>query len=128
MKIVLLKDVPKVGKKWDIKNVSGGHALNLLIPKGLAEVATIKAEKRAEIAKSVMLAERKVQEDLLLKNLKSLEGVSIEFSSKANEKGHLFAGIHKAEIAEALKEVGEFEIPIVVQDKTAKIKIVVKAE
>jgi large subunit ribosomal protein L9 len=81
-----------------------------------------------------------------VKNLKSIEGVTIELSGKANNQGHLFAGIHKEEIAPALKkearididpeyitldkplkEVGEHEVTVTVQDKTAKFKVVIKA-
>lgn len=144
MKIILLKDVPKTGKKYDVKTVSDGFALNSLIPKGLAEVATPAALKRAEKMKSEDTAHKKVQEDLLLMNMKAIEGVTLEISEKANEKGHLFAGIHKGEIISVLKakksidllpdfiilekpikEVGEYEIEIKVSDKKAKLKVVV---
>ncbi len=40
MKIILIKDVLKVGKKGDIANASDGYARNFLIPRGLAQVAT----------------------------------------------------------------------------------------
>lgn len=146
MKIILLHDVAKIGKKYDIKTVSDGHALNLLIPKGLAIVADAVALKRVEKLKTEETAHKKVQEDLLLMNLKAIEGVTLEISEKANEKGHLFAGIHKAEIIakmksekhidilpdfimldKPIKEVGEHEISLKVKDKSAKLKLVITA-
>ena len=52
MKVILLNDVPKLGKKHDVKEVSNGHALNLLLPQGLAIAATPQAMKRATVEKS----------------------------------------------------------------------------
>ncbi len=147
MKIVFLKDIPKVGKKYETKNISDGYALNFLIPNGLAVVASAAVMKRIELEKARDAGERKVHEDLLIKNLKEIDGATITMTEKANEKGHLFAGIHKAEIVpeiakqtrvqihadfidldKPIKEVGEFDINIKVQDKKAKFKLVVKAK
>lgn len=146
MKIILLHDIAKVGKKYDVKTVSDGHALNLLIPKGLAIIADASAIKRVEKLKVEDTAHKKVQEDLLLMNLKAVEGTTLEISEKANEKGHLFAGVHKAEIIahmksdkhidllpdfilldKPIKEVGEHSIVIKAGDKTAKLKLNIKA-
>lgn len=146
MKIILLHDVPKIGRKYDVKNVSDGHALNLLIPRGLAEAATPAALKRVEKLKAQDTAQKKVQEDLLLMNLKAVEGATLEVSLKANEKGHLFAGVHKAEIIarmkadkhidllpdfiildKPIKEIGEHTVVIKAGDKTAKLKLNIKA-
>ncbi len=145
MKIILLHDIAKIGKKYDVKNVSDGHALNLLIPKGLAIVANDSALKKVEKLKSEDTAHKKIQEDLLLMNLKSVEGMTLEISEKANEKGHLFAGVHKEEIIakmkekhinllpefivleKPIKEVGEHAIEIKVQDKKAILKLVITA-
>lgn len=146
MKVILLQDVPNLGKKLDIKDVSDGHALNLLIPKNLVKPATAGALKQLEKEKALLAAERKIQEDLLLKNIKDLEGINLEITEKANDKGHLFAGIHKQEIAkwikektrldvmpdcidlkEPIKQVGDFNITVLVQDKKASFKLLVKA-
>lgn len=145
MKIVLLKDVSGVGRKHEAKTVSDGYALNFLIPKKVAEIATAQAIGRAERMKSQEGSEKKTQEDLLLKNIASLKDVVIEISGKANEKGHLFASIHADTIVKELKaqkgidvlpeflvlekhikELGEHEIPVKVQDKTATFKLIVR--
>ena len=145
MKIILNQDVSKVGKKYEVKNVADGHALNFLIPRGLAMAATAGALKKLEIAKTMVAVEKKVQEDLLLKNLKSLDGARIEIVEKANDKGHLFAGLHKEQIIpeikkqtgldvlpeflileKPIKEIGEHSLEIKIQDKTAKFVVVVK--
>src|SRR4051812_43655114 len=104
MKIVLIKDVKGVGKKHDVKTVADGFALNSLIPQGGAVVATESVLKRVELAKKQEEGERKVKEDLLAKNLKSIHDAVVEVSADANEKGHLFAGLHAAEIAPLVRE------------------------
>ena len=104
MRIILLKDVPKIGRKYDVKNIADGHALNFLIPKGFARVATPEALKKVEGLKAEVEADKKVQENLLEKNLHEIEGKEISIKVKANDKGHLFASLHAQEIAEAIKK------------------------
>lgn len=146
MKVVLLKDVPGLGRKNEVKSVSDGHALNLLIPKKLAVMGTSAAIAHAERQKSEAEAERKIQEDLLWKNFSSLEGVVVEITGKANEQGHLFASIHADAIAAELKkqksidvlpeslviekpikEVGEHKLSVKTRDKQGGFTLVVKA-
>lgn len=146
MKVILLHDVPKIGKKYDVKNVADGYALNMLIPKGFAEAADAQAVRRAEEMKAREAAERKVQEDLLEKNLKSVGEITLRFTEKANDKGHLFAGLHKERILAALKknghldipahcidmdkpikEVGEYTVPVKAGEKAAAFRVVVEA-
>ncbi len=143
----MLKDVKGVGKKHDIKTVADGFALNSLIPQGKAEVATDKALARISVVKNQEEAEKKIQADLLSKNIKSIHDAVVEVVVDANEKGHLFAGLHAAEIAplvksstqidvapefivleKPIKEVGEHKIDVKVQGKSATFTLVVKAK
>jgi len=146
MKIILTKDIKNVGKKYDIKDVNDGHALNMLIPRGLAIAATPSAVKRVEADKAKMAGEMKVQHELLIQNIKAIEATVLTISGKANEKGHLFAGIHAPELvkelhtqarieidptfielAHPLKTVGEHSVTIKAGGKSATLKVVIKA-
>lgn len=91
--------------------------------------------------------DKKVRENLLSKNLKSLHDVVVEVVREANEKGHLFAGIHTAEIGplifdqtridvlpefikldKPIKEVGEHKIDVSIHGKSATFILKVKAK
>ena len=145
MKVIFLHDVPRVGKKYDIKEVNDGYAVNFLLPRKLAVTATSKAVAELEIRKKEIAIEREVQEDLLMKNLEEIKNKIITIKGKANEQGHLFSAIHKKEIIEEMKKqqhadiseefiilekpikaVGEFEIPIFIKNKKSSFKLVVK--
>ncbi|MEK7641544.1 MAG: 50S ribosomal protein L9 [Patescibacteria group bacterium] len=147
MKIILLKDVAKLGKKYETKTVSDGYGINLLIPQGLAIAATPDALKRLETERAKAEGERKVQEELIVKNIEGLKDITVTIIGKANEKGHLFAGLHKEEIAKEiekqtrlqiapsfielehpLKAVGEHTIEVKAAGKSAKLKIVIQGK
>jgi large subunit ribosomal protein L9 len=147
MKVIFLKDVPGVGRKYETKELADGYAINRIIPQGLAIAATSSAVKRIELEKAKLEGERKVHEELMLKNLKEIEGVTVTMIEKANEKGHLFAGIHKAEILPAIlkqtrlqiapeflildkpiKETGEHKIEVQIKDKKVKFTLSVKGK
>ncbi len=104
MKVVLLKDVRGVGKKYDIKEVGDGHAINMLIPKGLALTANPATLKKIETLKATDATMRKVDEELARSNIEQLAKQTIEMIEKTNEQGHLFAGVHTKEIAEGIKK------------------------
>ncbi len=110
MKIILLKDVPKVGQIYDIKKVSDGYALNFLIPRKLAKIATNSSIKELEEKKQKNEAERKEKIDILTENLAMLKNVDIMITAKANDEGHLFAGISKSDIVTAIKKEKSIEI------------------
>jgi large subunit ribosomal protein L9 len=147
MKIILLKDVKKLGKKYEVKDVADGHALNMLVPNGLAIPATAGNLNMIEVKKKGDMLETAKTETEIQKALNEIKGINIEMFGKVNDKGHLFAGIHKAEILEVLKkqkgvniavehllmekpikEVGEHSIVVKVGNKEASFKLIVKAE
>ncbi|MEK9185604.1 MAG: 50S ribosomal protein L9 [Patescibacteria group bacterium] len=111
MKVILLKDIGGVGRKGEVKNVAEGYASNFLLPRKLAAVATPAAIERLKIEQLKDEEKRKNQEELLEKNIESLSRVKIVIKAKASEAGHLFAGIHKKEIVEAIKKELGIEIP-----------------
>ncbi len=142
MKIILLKDVAKVGRKYDIKDVSDGYAQNMLLPRGLAKVATKDAIAKVEQLKANDLTNKKIQEELLLKNLEIIKNLKIELREKANEKGHLFAGVTKEmiwkevtkstrltldidsiQLSKPLKEVGEHKITVQAMGKKTEFVV-----
>ena len=145
MRVIFLQDVPRVGRKYDIKEVNDGYAVNFLLPRKLAITATQKAVAELETHKREIVIEKKVQESLLLKNLEEIKGKTITLKGKTNELGHLFSAIHKKEIVEAMKEqnhadvseefivlekpikeVGEFEILISIKGQKSSFKLVVE--
>ncbi|MBP6858471.1 MAG: 50S ribosomal protein L9 [Candidatus Pacebacteria bacterium] len=147
MKIILLKDISKLGRKYEVKTVSDGYAINMLIPQGQAIAATADALKRLEKERAQVEGERKIQDELLVKNLEGLKNVTLTIAGKANEKGHLFAGLHKEviateiekqtrlnidpsfiELAHPLKEVGEHTVDIKAAGKVVKLKVVIEGK
>ncbi|MDB5204152.1 MAG: rplI [Candidatus Taylorbacteria bacterium] len=145
MKVILLKDVQKIGKKFDIKNVADGFALNSLIPTGKAKVATDAEIKKVEALKKVIEAEKKIQMDLLTKNINEINEKQVTIKAKANSKGSLFAQLHTEDIVKAIKEsigadihpdfiilpkpikeAGEHDLQVKVGDKKVTIKLIVE--
>lgn len=111
MKVILLQDVPNLGNKYDVKNVSDGYARNFLLPRKLGGIATEKKVKEVETKKKQAEQLREIEQDILRKNIEELNGVKISVEEKASEKGHLFAGIHEGEISKILKEQKHIDIP-----------------
>ncbi|MBI2612726.1 50S ribosomal protein L9 [Candidatus Kaiserbacteria bacterium] len=112
MKVILLQDVGGVGKRHEVKDVADGHALNFLIPRGLAEQAT--KEKLAAHEKRIadLSAKMEREEATLKETVQHLRGTRIEIAVRATEKGGLFKTIGPKEIAAALKEQKEVTLPM----------------
>lgn len=107
MKVILLADVPKIGRRFEIKEVANGYAMNALLPKGLAKLATPDAVKAVEADRKRNEAEAALKDELLVKTLESVNGKTVTLKEKVNDQGHLFHGLHEKDVLEAIeKELG----------------------
>lgn len=106
MKVILLQDVAKLGRRFSIVEVPSGHALNKLIPQGLAEEATkqnlTKLQKRIEKG----VADRVQDKENVNEALQKLKEAHVVVSVTANDHGHLFETLKPKKIADAMHAVG----------------------
>jgi large subunit ribosomal protein L9 len=109
MRVILLQDIEKLGKKYEIKEVKNGYARNFLIPKGLAKAATKEALQWLATQKEVEI--QKAEEDLkkVQELASSIDDQEVIIPVKIGEEGQLFESITSQKISEKLKELG-FEI------------------
>jgi large subunit ribosomal protein L9 len=108
MKVVLRKDVEKLGEAGSVQNVSGGYARNFLIPQGLAVYASEGELKMA--AHNQAVKDRKIarQEEQLRSLAEKIDGLKLSFEARAGEGGRLFGSIGSGDIAEQISaKVGE---------------------
>lgn len=147
MEVILLSDIPKVGKKYAVVHVAPGFARNFIIAKGLGEAVTKQnAKKVADLSKK-RAAEEAHRAELLGKAVAGMKGVTLSFIRKANEEGHLYASVSAADIAEELakvasvdvptqnlhsdhpiKALGEHSVTVKIGDQEAHIKVIVTQE
>jgi large subunit ribosomal protein L9 len=102
MQIILLADVPKIGRKGEVKNVSDGFGKNMLIKKGLAIMATKEAQaKLANEAKQNDDSKQKARTKSELQK-QELEKRIFAIKVKVGEKGQIFSSVHEKDVAAAI--------------------------
>jgi large subunit ribosomal protein L9 len=147
MKIILVKDVDKLGEIGDIVDVADGYGRNYLLPRGYAIAATARNKRQLE-------HEQRVREQRIAQARKdaeafagTLQGILCHFTRKAGEEGKLFGSVTALDIAEKLKEagfdidrrriqleqpiksLGEFSVPVRIRtDVSGQLKVTVAAE
>jgi len=104
MKVLLIKDVYKLGHAGDIKRVADGYGRNYLIPQRMAILATPGAQRMAEGIRTKANARRTVLNEEMTTVAESLKDLTLTFSSKAGDTGKLYGSITTDMIAEAIKE------------------------
>lgn len=146
MKIILLKDVAKVGRRYEVKELADGYARNFIIARGLGMMADAKNLKKLEELKKQLGATQQFNGVTLTKQLEQLKGLKVHLKVKANPEGHLFAGIHPDQIVKqlqieqginfppeaillegAIKSVGEHLVKIKIADQVGQFLLIVEA-
>lgn len=139
MKVILLKDVRKVGQKGQVVEVKEGYGRNFLIKGGMAKLATGSVVKDVAHKKDVAKNIKEQQIEKELKLLSDLNKKEFKIKVNANEKGHLFAKFGLPEIAKEvgvsennlkikddIKEVGEYEVELLLGGKKGKVFLVLE--
>ena len=103
MKVLLTKDVYKLGRAGDVKKVADGYGRNYLLPQGLAVLATPGALARAESIRHQANERRAVLNNEMSGVAEILSKLTLAFPAKAGETGKLYGSITPAMIAEAVK-------------------------
>ncbi|MBY0309895.1 50S ribosomal protein L9 [Patescibacteria group bacterium] len=106
MKVILLQDVAKIGRRHTVVEVPDGFARNRLIPSKLAVPATKDMMGRYKAQRDYVENEKKLQAASLSESLKTLEQTTVTVTAEANEKGHLFKQVSKEMIAAATVAAG----------------------
>lgn len=102
MKVLLIKDVYKLGRAGDIKKVADGYGRNFLLPQKLAVLATEGALKQVQKIKSQAEISRNAQNSELAGVAEQIKGVTLTFPAKAGDTGKLYGSITTQDIATAL--------------------------
>lgn len=147
MKIILLENVEKVGRKGDILEVAPGFARNYLIPRKLAMEVTPGNLKSVEMQQKALRKKLEKERLTYQELIKKLNQVTLTFVRKSSEKDVIFGSVSAADIQEELarqgfeidrkkivldepiKRLGTFTVPIkVYHEDRAEIKVVVVKE
>ncbi|SRR3989338_8044053 len=106
MKVILLQNVPGLGRADDIKEVAEGYARNFLFTRHLAVPASEKAAD--DLAVRRKKAAKEAERDLTFqqKLAEKIDGQEIEIKEKASGGGHLYAAVTAVTVAEAMRKAG----------------------
>lgn len=106
MKIILLQDVAKIGRRFDVVDVPDGYALNKLVPKRMAEPATPANLKRIEKMNKDKNATASASSEEFQAVVKELSDKKIEIKTEINDQDHLFKAISAEDVAQAAASQG----------------------
>jgi large subunit ribosomal protein L9 len=103
MKVLLVKDVYKLGRAGDIKRVADGYGRNYLLPQGLAVLATPGAIKQVDYIRSKATEQRAIVNKEMGAIAEQLLKISLAFPARAGETGKLYGSITSQDIVDAIQ-------------------------
>lgn len=110
MKVILLQDVKKVGKKNQTVEVSDGFAMNFLFPRKLAVQVTQKSREILQNQQEEARINEENAKNAAIELGKKLENITVEFKAKTGKDGKMFGNISNKQIADELKAKYDIEI------------------
>ena len=147
MKVILVKDITKMGLAGSVIKVADGYARNYLLPKKLVILATKNNLAKIETIKKKAELEKLEIENHFKALAMKINDITLKFTRKADENDHLFGSvsendivkslaekgieIHKSvvDIQKHLKEIGSFEVKIAFSSEiTANLKVNIEKE
>ena len=110
MKVLLLKDVYKLGRAGDVKRVADGYGRNYLLPQKLAVLATAEALNSSNRIREKANIQRAIVNKEMDTIARRLEGVMLVFPARASETGKLYGSITTQMLVEALKQKTDVDV------------------
>lgn len=110
MKVLLLKDVYKLGRAGDVKKVADGYGRNYLLPQGMAMLATTEALKMADRVREKANVQRAIVNQEMDAIAKQITGLTLIFPARASETGKLYGSITTQMIADGIKAKSGVEV------------------
>jgi large subunit ribosomal protein L9 len=147
MEVLMINNVPRVGRKGEFKKVAEGFARNYLFPRNFAIPASEGAKKHLDLMKNSWEKQAAREKQAYLDMAGKINGLVLKITRKAGDKGRLFGSVTSSELAEEInkttgvsidkklvvadhiKEVGEHSVSIrFTGEVKASLKVVIVAE
>lgn len=110
MKVLLIKDVYKLGRAGEVKKVADGYGRNFLLAQKLAVLATGGALKQVEKIRGKAEVQRTHLNEGLKDVASHIAGITLTFGVKAGETGKLYGSITTQDVATAIQEQTKHEV------------------
>src|SRR4030066_2275215 len=110
MKVLLLKDVYKLGRAGDVKRVADGYGRNFLLPHGMAVLATAEALKMTERVREKANVQRALVNKEMDTVARQITGLPLVFPARASETGKLYGSVTTQMLADAIKAKSGVEV------------------
>ena len=110
MKVVLLEDVKKVGKKGSIVDVSDGYGANFLIPRKLAVLATKTSLEIKKTQDDNKAKEEEIKKEKAIELKDKIKNLVVELKAGTGKEGKLFGAVSSKEIVDEYKKQFDIEL------------------